>query len=280
MLVSVYITTKDRLELLKRAVESVISQTYAHVEIIVADDGSTDGSHDYLRNMQAEGKLTAIINAGESKGACYGRNRAIELAKGEFITGLDDDDYFENWRIEAFLDYWNKEKVDNKNIAGLFDSVIELRSDGKHKYNEASFVSYDQLRHSNAVGNQVFTKTEYLKAIAGFDEKMPALQDWDTWIRLTEKYGELINIQKFSYIIDQIHGEVRISEKKSARIRGAFSLLQEKLHPMSFSEKVSVTDALYRYKQIDININEIFVLLLGFKFRKIAQVLKWKMLNG
>ncbi|MCL1065347.1 glycosyltransferase [Shewanella olleyana] len=280
MLISVYITTKDRLSLLKRAVESVLAQTYTSVEIIVADDGSTDGSHEYLLAMQAQGKLTAILNTEASKGACYGRNRAIELAKGEFITGLDDDDYFEPWRLAAFVDYWLKHKVDEKNIAGLFDSVIELREDGKHKYNETPSASYTQLRKSNLVGNQIFTRVEYLKSVSGFDEAMPALQDWDTWIRLTKEFGTLVNIGQYSYIIDQIHGEVRISEKKSARIRVAFSRLQQKLQPLSFDEKVNLTDALYRYKQIEVKSSELVTLFLGLKFRKIAQIIKWKLTNG
>ncbi|WP_153914809.1 glycosyltransferase [Shewanella sp. TC10] len=280
MLISVYITTKDRLTLLKRAVESVLAQTYTSVEIIVADDGSTDGSHGYLQAMEAEGRLTAILNTESSKGACYGRNRAIESANGEFITGLDDDDYFEPWRLAAFVDYWIEQKVDEQNIAGLFDSVIELREDGIHKYNETSSASYTQLRKSNLVGNQIFTRVAYLKSVSGFDEAMPALQDWDTWIRLTKEFGTLVNIGKYSYIIDQTHGEVRISEKKSARIRMAFSRLQQKLQPLSFDEKVSLTDALYRYKQIEIKFSELVTLFLGFKFRKIAQVIKWKLTNG
>ena len=94
MLVTVYITTYNRREFLERAINSVLNQTHTNLELIVADDGSSDGSQQYLQELQNKGVLTAVLNTtGTSKGACYGRNKAINLAKGEFITGLDDDDY-------------------------------------------------------------------------------------------------------------------------------------------------------------------------------------------
>ena len=126
MLVSVYITTYNRRELVERAINSVMAQNYSHIEIIVADDGSTDGTQDYLASLQSDGIVTALFNSsGESKGACYGRNRAIAIAQGEYITGLDDDDYFEPWRIESFINKWNEYTDDKKVFSALFDSVVE-----------------------------------------------------------------------------------------------------------------------------------------------------------
>ncbi len=276
MLVTVYITTFNRIDLLKRAIESVLTQTYNEIELIVADDGSTDGSHEFLLEQQRSGILTAVLNTGSSKGACFGRNRAIELAKGEFITGLDDDDYFEPHRINAFISKWKELEASNVNFAGLFDSVIEIRDDGKHKYNETKVVSYADLRKKNSVGNQVFSKLAFYKSIGGFDEEMPALQDWDTWLRLTKQEGRLINIIQYSYIMDQVHGGERISEKKAQRIRDAFERLGNKLNPVSTKEKISHLESKYSYGQMNISIVELFVLLCHFRLRKVAQVIKRK----
>lgn len=282
-LVTVYITTFNRINLLERAVESVRNQTYNNIEIIVADDGSTDGSREFLEEMEKKGFLKATINtSGNSKGACFGRNNAINMAKGEFITGLDDDDYFEEWRVETFITRWKALHNSNKleGVSGLFDSVMEIRPDGKHKYNETVRSNYLQLRRRNYIGNQVFTPTKYLKEIGGFDEEMPALQDWETWLRLSKRYGELINVMQYSYVIDQSHGEVRISEKKSENIRLAFSLLSIKLTPLSWREKVTHLESLYAYKQLGIKWSELIFLALNFKFRRVAQVLKRQSLNA
>ncbi|AGP77745.1 glycosyl transferase [Alteromonas mediterranea 615] len=58
--------------LLERAIESVLNQTHLSIHLIVADDGSTDGSQEYLTEMHEQDILTAILNTtGKSKGACY-----------------------------------------------------------------------------------------------------------------------------------------------------------------------------------------------------------------
>ena len=274
--VSVYITTYNRLELLKRAVASVKNQSYQTIEIIVADDGSTDGTKEYLKEMQEQGLLLSTINeTGKSKGACYGRNKALSLATGDFITGLDDDDYFENWRIDSFVQYWFKlEQEKTKDIAGLFDGVLEVRENGNFAHNNSEYVDYNMLKSLNYIGNQVFTKTEYLLKIGGFDEKMPALQDWDTWIRLAKEYGIFENIKKNSYIIVQNHGMARISEKKANSIRVAFKRLNMKHKPNSLKEKASRIEAMCNYSQVKINKNELVILLMASKFKVIFRLFK------
>ncbi|PKG65940.1 MULTISPECIES: glycosyltransferase family 2 protein [Pseudoalteromonas] len=274
--VTVYITTYNRLELLKRAVESVLNQSYQDIEIIVADDGSTDGTHAYLKEMQEQGLLLSTINeTGKSKGACYGRNKALSLATGYFITGLDDDDYFENWRIDSFVQYWFKLEQENTNdIAGLFDGVLEVRENGEFTHNNSECVDYDMLRSLNYIGNQVFTKRDYFLKIDGFDEKMPALQDWDTWIRLAKQYGIFKNIKKNSYIIVQNHGLERISEKKANNIRKAFERLNLKHKPSNLKERSSRIVAMCNYSQINVKVSELLILLITFEFRVILRRIK------
>ena len=105
-------------------------------------------------------------------------------------------------------------------------------------------------------------------------------KDWETWLRLSKRHGELINVMQYSYIIDQSHGEVRISEKKSEKIRLAFSLLSIKLTPLTWREKVTHLESLYAYKQLGIKWSELIFLALNFKFRRVAQVLKRQSLNA
>lgn len=275
MLVTVYITTYNRKDLLARAIESVQEQTYQSIEIIVADDGSTDGTQEYLLALEKQGVLTAILNTtGESRGACYGRNRAIELAKGKFITGLDDDDYFETWRVGKFIEVWEKNTQIGLVFSALFDCIVEHRIDGKVVCCDNPRVSYQQLRTSNLVGNQVFTLTSNLREIEGFDEKMPALQDWDTWLRLSAVKGDVVNINSNSYIVIQDHGGVRITDKPAPKIRYAFERLMTKLAPLSFSEKAQLLNTMYGYSQMNNKLSELVILVLGGHFRRFAQVMK------
>lgn len=281
MLVTVYITTYNRRELVERAINSVLAQNYSHIEIIVADDGSKDGTQDYLASLQSDGIVTVLSNtSGESKGACYGRNRAISIARGEYITGLDDDDYFEPWRIESFINKWNEYTADKKGFSALFDSVVEHRKSGPVACYDTKVATYRNLRKGNIVGNQVFTKTSYLKAIGGFDEKMPALQDWDTWLRLSNQYGDILNINSRSYIQIQNHQGERITGKPADKIRFAFNRLMNKLQPLTRSEESHLLATMYSgYPQIDTKISELFKIFIGGHFRKVAQVGKRTLLK-
>ena len=82
-LVSAIITTNNRLELLKRAIESVRTQTYSNMECIVVDDASTDGTYEYCQGQPVR---YLYIPPEESKGGNYARNRGIEMAQGEYVA--------------------------------------------------------------------------------------------------------------------------------------------------------------------------------------------------
>ena len=270
--VTVYITTFNRLDLLKRAIHSVNEQTHKNIEIIIADDGSVDGTVEYLKTLVSPQFICIFNETGMSRGACFGRNKAIELSNGLFITGLDDDDYFEPWRIESFLKFWENLNC-HKNLAGLFDSAIEKRKEGNFKCFESSCVNNTQLRNENLIGNQIFTTKENLLSINGFDVCMPAWQDWETWIRLSKKLGCFINIHTDSYIIDQSHDSERISIKKSKYIRQAYLNLIVKISPVTLKEKINLTSCLYNYSQVEFRFQDLVYLVLGFRFKVLLKLL-------
>ena len=90
-LVSAIITTHNRAELLTRAIESVLGQTYQEMEVIVVDDASTDNTSDVCAKYPIK---YIYIPEAESQGGNYARNLGIRAAKGEYCAFLDDDDYW------------------------------------------------------------------------------------------------------------------------------------------------------------------------------------------
>lgn len=98
-LVSVVIPTYNRAALCRRAVESVLAQTYRDLEVIVVDDGSRDETRDVLRAFGPPVRYLRQENAGVSAA----RNRGLAEARGSFIALLDSDDRFEPWKLEAEL---------------------------------------------------------------------------------------------------------------------------------------------------------------------------------
>src|SRR5690606_27033547 len=155
-LVTVYIPTYNRVELLKRAVESVRQQTYKNLEIIIVDDCSEDSTHEYLAEISKKDSRIKYFIKEKNSGACISRNLAIENAKGEFITGLDDDDYFLENRIEIFLK--NKKKLNE--YAFIYSIYIHKTSIGickkKSEILKPRTINSRDLLSVNYVNNQIF----------------------------------------------------------------------------------------------------------------------------
>jgi glycosyltransferase involved in cell wall biosynthesis len=225
-LVTVYIATHNRAELLMRAVNSVLIQTYSNIELIVADDGSSDDTYQQLLPLIENSQVFYVKN-DTPKGACVARNKAIALAKGEFITGMDDDDAMEPKRVEHLLTEFL-----SGDYSCIASSIKERTPQGDIvRKMDVGNVTLDDLLHYNILGNQVLTKTENLRAIDGFDPQMPAFQDYDTWVRLVHKFGTAKKSAIASYIWFTDHTHGRISENSDRRII-AFDLFYQKHSPL------------------------------------------------
>ncbi len=96
-LVSVVIPAYNRAYILPRAIQSVLAQSYRRVEILVADDGSADGTRELTEAYGAPVRYLRQPNAGVSAA----RNLALRHARGEFIALLDSDDWWREWKLQA-----------------------------------------------------------------------------------------------------------------------------------------------------------------------------------
>src|SRR5690606_5466911 len=204
-LVSVYIPTFNRLEMLKRALTSVFNQTYSSIEVIVVDDGSTDGTREYLDSVRRE-NVVCIFNDVNS-GPCVSRNKAIAVAKGKYVTGLDDDDEFLPNHIEMLVSCFDER------FSLVTSSQIEVTSKGNVlRVADAGVHCLESLMHYNKLTNQALTLTERLRCISGFDERLPAMQDYDVWVRLVEAFGPALKVRDATYVWHTGHEEERISK--------------------------------------------------------------------
>lgn len=277
-LVSVYIPTHNRVELLKRAIDSVLRQTYKKIEIIVCDDGSSDSTEEFIRALCVEHQNIVYLKNYTPMGACAARNLGITAATGEFVTGLDDDDYFEPERISFFLDAWCGELY-NKKIAGLFDSVYVMTPSGFFRRHIKGNVKYKELRRKNLIGSQVFAPKEYFINAGLFDPAMPAWQDWDMWLRMSKQFGDFLNINKTSYIVDECHDFGRITAKSESTIRFAKRRLTEKLGQITFYENAGLVAWMQGYPQVKPTFRELLILLIAGRIKTLFFTFK-KLLKG
>ena len=212
-LVTIYIPTRNRADQLREALESCYRQTYRDFEIIVVDDGSDDSTRDVVREFASLEQPITCISMGVSVGAPKARNEAIRLAKGEFITGLDDDDVFLSHRLQQFVDAYDPE------WSFLCSSAIEWHPHLEICSVEAdSVIEFNDIKRRNVVGNQIFIETDRLREVDGFDESFKAWQDYELWFRLISKYGSAYKLGNNSLKVRVATPGERISTSASAGI--------------------------------------------------------------
>lgn len=217
--VSVYISTCNRCEKLKRAVDSVLRQSYSNIEVLICDDASTDETQEYATKLVMSDKRVKYLRNEENKGACAARNLGIFSASGYFITGLDDDDEFTVDRIQYFLDNWDER------YSFLCANFTNIFSDGGSDYyngEESIVFNFNSMLFDNVASNQVFTLTSRLKSIGGFDTKVRRLQDWDTWLRLSYSIGDFIRLPRSTYKMYHDHSQDATRVSKSYSFLKAF----------------------------------------------------------
>lgn len=184
--VSIIIPTYNRANFLGEAVASALGQDYQDIEVIVIDDGSTDETKAVLATFQ-DRRLVCVDqeNAGRSRA----RNRAIAMARGEYITFLDSDDYYLPSKVGtqvAFLDA-------NPQFGMAYMSGFCVDDDrlSHHNTYRASLTGklYAQIaffRPLTITLPNVMVRREILEQVGGFDEAMQRFEDTDMWRRISK----------------------------------------------------------------------------------------------
>jgi len=177
-LVSCIIPTKNRPDLVTRAIQSVFGQSYKNIEIIVIDDSTNDETQKTL--IPLGGQIRYIKNE-KSRGAPYSRNIGLYEARGDAIAFLDDDDIWLPQKTIMQLKWIEKYPLVTCNY------ITEIK--GRRyfvKYPE--IVSYEDLLSFNALGSCSFVMVNSKAAKdCYFDENIKAGQDWDFWLSVMKK---------------------------------------------------------------------------------------------
>jgi len=183
--VSICIPTYNRKDYLKETLASVFAQTYKDYEVVVVDDGSTDGTEEMIRGTGYKVRYYRQKNAGDAAA----RNKLLELARGEFITFLDSDDLLMPDAVERMMKVMESEGGD----IVVYGPYLRIDENGNvygrckrklHSGYIASHLFQNILVHSCG---SMFPRN-VLQEAGGFDETLPVCSDYDLWLRLSLKY--------------------------------------------------------------------------------------------
>ncbi|WP_294439239.1 glycosyltransferase family A protein [uncultured Slackia sp.] len=188
MRISVVIPTHFRPNTLCRAIDSVLSQTYPVDEVIVISDGVDPLTTDIVNRYKRNDDKVIYVEFPTPRGANCARNVGVSLASGDWIAFLDDDDEWQCSKIESQVRAINE----NPGIGIVWTGVRQIYSELGVSYDSLPSISssgkVSDILIKNYIGttSSVLLKKDVFREAGGFDEELPALQDYDLWIRVVQ----------------------------------------------------------------------------------------------
>lgn len=187
-MISVVLPTCNRPDLLRRAVASVLGQTYQDFELIVVDDCSSMPASTVLADI-SDPRMT-VARHDRNSGAPAARNTGIALAKGEFIAFLDDDDEYLPSYLKKLLTRIQQSSVSVGVVCGGMRLVDETgRTIEERLPKERGMVYLSLLRGEKDANVMALVRRECFEKNGVFDTSLPSCQDWDMWLRLSKDYA-------------------------------------------------------------------------------------------
>src|SRR5574337_1544658 len=214
--ITVLIPVYNREQYVAAAIESVLAQSFTDFELLLIDDGSTDGSVEIMRSYTNDPRVRLVCNE-HNLGIPKTRNRGIDLARGEYVAMLDSDDLAYPSRLEkqvAFLDRHNDFAV-----VGAWTTDIDEKGRSLRKVNILPVLPGELqsrlLFRSCHCQSSIMARTAVLREHR-YREQYAACEDYDLFVRLAGKY-KLGNLPKI-LLCRRVHAS-RITREKAQVVK-------------------------------------------------------------
>lgn len=271
-LVSVIMPTYKRADMICRAVESVLNQTYPHVEVVVANDNpqespERESTDNKLEQYVKTGRVRIVHTSGRTGGGAA-RNYAEKYARGQYLAFLDDDDEYLPDKIERELGF-----ILSNDLDMAFQDVSTYKPDGTlveyRRLNHVKDFSKEGLLRAHVIvplcpTSVYMVKKELFDRTRGFGETITA-QDWHLMRRCIEA-GAKIGYMPGSFVKQYLHDGERVSLGKG-KIQGENDLYEWKqryFHLLSASERKYVK--FYHYSVLGISCLRSGMYLLALRY--------------
>lgn len=205
LLVSIITATRNRKNLLERLIKSIITQKYPHIEHIVVDGLSSDGTQELLKFYESKYNLHWISE--KDKNQIEAINKGLKMAKGEYITITHDDDYWLPDGIDTlmkeFIDDPSPDLVYGDSYALFPDGHQELVRYGHYTLNDMVNIGYQLPQHGS-----IF-KSKWLNELGFLNELIEYVAEYELFLRIIQTGG------KYKYIPKVVGVGLQHNQKKS-----------------------------------------------------------------
>ena len=222
---------------LRASVESVLTQTYKNFELIIVDDCSTDNSLDIIESYTDERII--VIKNEENLGITKSLNRALSVAKGEFVARMDADDICMPERFGIQVNYMKKNPqtivcgsavefigdIQNKRNVYFYRKIPDRETFQIHLF----FSNNPNIAHPSAMFNNVLLKKHNIT----YNEDYKYAQDYRMWVECS-KYGDCVNLPDV-LLKYRLHANAVSSDKKQEQRSCMLGILAEQLAEIGIS---------------------------------------------
>lgn len=188
-LVSVIIPTHNRLNFLQEAINSVLKQSHRHWELIVVDDGSDDGTWEFLQTLKENHSNHLIkIFRQENQGPGPSRNLGVQYARGELLAFLDSDDTWLPEKLSVQVEFMRQNS--DYQLCQTEEIWIRkgVRVNPKNKHQKPSGWIFEKCLALCLISpSAVMLRKSFFQALSGFDPEFPVCEDYELWLRATLK---------------------------------------------------------------------------------------------
>lgn len=180
---SVYNSEKS----LKRAVDSILNQTFSDFEFIIIDDCSTDNSWNILQEYEKQDKRVRIFRNEKNLGLAENLNKGLKLSKADIVARMDSDDYSHPKRLEKQYSFLLKKP--NVDILGTGINLIVNDKCIKPYFYPTNHIEIIKLmqKMSPLAHPTVMYKKDVILSVGGYNKNLKRTEDYDLWLRLKDK---------------------------------------------------------------------------------------------
>ena len=217
MEISVIMSVYNGEKFVRKCIESILNQTFTRFEFIIIDDGSTDNTKNIIKEYEKKDERIILIENETNQGLTKNLNKALSIAKGEYIARMDADDISTKDRLQTEYEYLKKHK--EITVVSCIGQYIDENDNLEEvKYMPESNEEIVAMMHKvNPILHPgvMFRKKE-IEEIGNYDERYKVVQDYNLWFRCMKEGYKFYNIQK---ILLYFRRDKSYNKRKSKKYR-------------------------------------------------------------